>query len=104
MIRHCVMLNLEAQADASDLDAIMRGLAELVGRLDGCSGFCAGPNRDYESKSPDFGYGFTFDARNPEALSAYAVHPEHQALGARLVSLCAGGSDGIMVFDIEASA
>lgn len=101
MIRHCVMLNLVAQVDAGALDAVMLGLADLVDRLEGCSGFCAGPNRDFEGKSPDFPYGFTFDAANVEALAAYAVHPEHQALGAQLVVMCTGGGDGIVVYDIE---
>lgn len=102
MIRHCVMLHLAADAQQAALDEIMQSLAALVDRLDGCSGFCAGPNRDFEGKSPDFSFGFTLDARDETALTAYAVHPDHKALGARLVALCEGGGDGIMVFDIEA--
>jgi len=104
MIRHCVMLNLRENAQASELGAVMQGLDDLVDRLADCSGFCAGPNRDYELKSADFDYGFTLDASSPKALAAYAGHPEHQALGARLVALCKGGADGIVVFDIEVSA
>jgi hypothetical protein len=102
MIRHCVMLRLGADVDAAALDRIMRGLGELVARLDGCSGFCAGPNRDFEGKTPDFPYGFTLDARDAAALAAYAVDPDHMALGAQLVALCIGGGDGIAVYDIEA--
>jgi hypothetical protein len=51
MIRHCVMLRLAAKADRAVLDRVMLGLADLVERLEGCSGFFAGPNRDYEGKS-----------------------------------------------------
>ncbi len=104
MIRHCVMLNLHENAVASELEAVMQGLGKLVDRLADCSGFCAGPNRDYEMKSADFDFGFTLDASSPKALAAYAKHPEHQALGARLVALCKGEADGIVVFDIEVSA
>mmetsp|Transcript_28498 Transcript_28498/g.53442 ORF Transcript_28498/g.53442 Transcript_28498/m.53442 type:complete len:105 (-) Transcript_28498:598-912(-) len=104
MIRNCVMLNLEVDPHASDLDAIMRELADLVERLEGCRGFCVGPNRDYEGKSPDHTDGLTLDADSPEALAAYAVHPDHQALGARLVALCQGGGDGITAYDLEARA
>lgn len=104
MIRHCVMLRLRAKADRAELDKVMHGLADLVERLDGCSGFCAGPNRDFEGKTPGFAYGFTLDAATAEALAAYAVDPEHMALGARLVDLCEGGGDGIRVYDIEAPA
>ena len=101
MIRHCVMLKLKPDASTARLNKVMHGLAELVDTLDGCSGFCAGPNRDYENKSPDYRYGFTLDARNPKALAAYAVDSEHLALGAKLVEMCVGGADGIVVYDID---
>lgn len=101
MIRHCVMLRLSDKATAPALDKVMHGLADLVDRLDGCSGFCAGPNRDYEGKSPEIAYGFTFDANNAKALAAYAVHPDHVALGGQLVALCEGGSEGVIVYDID---
>ncbi|WP_299551910.1 Dabb family protein [uncultured Tateyamaria sp.] len=104
MIRHCVFLSLSPKADTAELDKIMLDLEDLVRRLDGCSGFRAGPNRDYEGKTPDYPYGFTLDAENAKALAAYAVDPEHQALGGRLVALCEGGADGIIVYDIEAPA
>ncbi|WP_299612825.1 Dabb family protein [uncultured Tateyamaria sp.] len=102
MIRHCVFLKLKPKADSAKLDKIMLDLEDLVRRLKGCSDFRAGPNRDYEGKTPDYPYGFTLDAENAAALAAYAVDPEHQALGARLVALCQGGADGITVFDIDA--
>lgn len=101
MIRHCVMVRLADETQQAAFDEVMQGLADLVDRLEGCSGFCAGKNRDFENKSPGFGYGFTLDASEDAALAAYAAHPEHKALGARLVALCEGGGDGIMVFDIE---
>lgn len=101
MIRHCVFLRLKPKADSAKLDKIMLDLEDLVRRLDGCSEFRAGPNRDYENKTPDYPYGFTLDAENAEALAAYAVNPEHQGLGTRLVDLCEGGGAGITVFDID---
>ena len=102
MIRHCVMLRLRTDADTVALDRIMLQLAKLVDQLEGCSGFWAGPNRDFESKTPGYLYGFTLDAYDARALAAYAVNPDHQALGAQLVELCEGGADGIRVYDIEA--
>lgn len=101
MIRHCVMLTLEETADRSELDRVMLELATLVEGLDGCTGFRAGPNRDYEGKSPDIAYGFIFDADTPDALAAYAVHPEHIALSAQLISLCKGGGRGVVIYDLE---
>lgn len=101
MIRHCVMLHLREGADPRQVNVIMLELAKVVARTEGCSGFCAGPNRDFEDKTTEYAYGFTLDARNAKALATYAVDPEHKALGARLVDLCQGGGDGILVFDIE---
>ena len=34
------------------------------------------------------------------ALAAYQDHPDHKALGARLVANAKGGLDGILVFDL----
>ena len=100
VIRHCVMLRLRA-APCTELAAIMTGLKALVADLGGLSGFGEGPNLDFEDKSPGFTYGFTFDAVDADRLHAYAQHPEHKALGARLVALCHGGADGIRVYDLK---
>ena len=43
------------------------------------------------------------DAADREAHLAYHRHPDHEAAGARLVQLCEGGLDGIMVFDFDTS-
>lgn len=103
MIRHCVYLRLRADADASELTDVMEGLGDLSGRLPGASGFFHGPNRDYELKSPDYPHGFTIDFTDQAALANYAQNPEHRALGARLVALCEGGADGIIVYDLESA-
>ncbi len=103
MIRHCVMLNLQVDAQ-EELAPVLEGLAALVDRLEDCGGFVAGSNRDFEGKSPNHPYGFMFDAKDEAALRAYAEHPAHKAFGAKLVLLCEGGADGIVVYDIEVSA
>lgn len=102
MIRHVVMLNLRPAVQAP-LEVVLGKLAELVEELDGCANFTYGPNRDFETKSPDYPYGFMFDAVDEAALKAYAEHPQHIALGARLVAMCKGGAKGIMVFDLESA-
>lgn len=103
MIRHCVMLRLAHDVDPAGLDRVMVGLADLVARLEGCDGFIAGPNRDFEGKSPDFPYGFTLDAVDAGALAGYARHPEHLALGSQLVQMCQGDGSGVVVYDLEVS-
>ena len=101
MIRHCVFLRLAKGADRDELVVVIEGLRSLVAGLNGCANFAAGPNRDYEGKSPGYPFGFTFDAADAEVLATYAHHPTHKALGARLVALCDGGAAGITVYDLE---
>lgn len=98
MIRHIVMLRLQASHDTAELETIMSGLAALD--LPGFTGFEHGPNRDLEQKTQEYPYGFICTFDSIAALQTYATDPGHQALGARLVALC-GGGDGIMVMDLE---
>ncbi|MEL6609522.1 MAG: Dabb family protein [Pseudomonadota bacterium] len=101
MILHVVMLRLRADPDRAELSDVMAGLAALVDRIPGFVGFEHGPNIDAEHKSPDFPYGFVCRFASADALAAYAANPTHQGLGARLVALCDGGGDGIMVYDLS---
>lgn len=98
MIHHVVML----QSPPSEaLSGVMRGLAALIGQIDGFTGFSHGPNVDAEGKSPDYPYGFICTLTDRAALDRYADDPRHHVLGAQLVALC-GGAGGIMVYDIAA--
>lgn len=101
MIQHIVLLDLPADFDAPELSAIMRGLSDLVGDIDGFTAFTQGPNLDFEKKSAGYAYGFICSFANQSALQSYTGDPRHQALGARLVALCNGGGGGIFVADIE---
>ncbi|HSF91326.1 MAG TPA: Dabb family protein [Paracoccaceae bacterium] len=104
MIRHCVLLRLLPEHNASELDAVIAGLREVADRIEGCTSFLAGPNRDFEKKSLGYPYGFTMDFESRNALSVYAADAEHKALGGRLVRLCIGGAEGILVFDLDSEA
>lgn len=104
MILHSVYLRLPQETDRGELSEVMAGLNQLCRDLPGCAGFQHGPNRDYEAKSPDHPYGFVAQFRDAEALALYAENPEHKALGARLVALCDGGANGIVVYDLETAA
>ena len=101
MILHAVYLSLDETADKAELADIMAGLAELIGVIDGFTAFHHGPNIDLEGKSPEAAYGFTCVFEDKSAALRYADDPRHQALGARLVGLCAG-ADHIKVYDIDA--
>lgn len=98
MIQHIVMLNLPNDHDASELQDVMAGLSAL--EIEGFTGFEHGLNKDFEQKSQNYPYGFICTFADEAALERYAQNPDHQALGGRLVALCTGGADGIMVMDL----
>ncbi len=100
MIVHTVLLDL-ANKPGAELASVMDGLAALTGTIDGYTSFEHGPNRDFESRSAPFSYGFVglFDDR--EALQTYADNTDHKALGKRLTALCRNAHAGLHVSDIE---
>ncbi len=102
MIHHCVFCKIPEDVDPEERDAVMAGLAALGSEIDGMVSFDAGPNRDYEGRSAGFSHGFVAVFRDRQSLYTYDAHPMHKSYGRRLVDLCDGGVDGLMVFDIEA--
>lgn len=103
MLSHCVFLRFRDDVSEDERLAVLEGLAALVGQVPGLRRLDYGSNRDFEAKSPGFSHGFiaVFDDR--AAHLAYEAHPQHVALGARLVALCQGGHEGIVVYDIESA-
>jgi Stress responsive A/B Barrel Domain len=102
MLLHCVFCAIRADAEMAELAAVMDELAALQPEVDGFLEFRHGPNRDYEQKSPRHGHGFVIAFRDREAHLAYDAHPRHKAAGSRLIALCEGGYEGIVVYDLEA--
>jgi stress responsive alpha/beta barrel protein len=101
MIKHCVFSKIRADVAPGERDEVLAGFGELVGEVPGMSDFAWGPNRDYENKTGDYSFGFVVSFSDRAAHLAYESHPEHVALGARLVAMCVGGYEGITVFDLE---
>ena len=101
MLKHCVFLNFKNDVPTGEKEAIMEGLASLVGVVDGMVAMSFGPNLDFEKKTPDFDYGFIVTFRDRNAHLAYETHEAHIEMGGRLVAACDGGVDGIVVFDVE---
>ncbi|WP_230374289.1 Dabb family protein [Pontivivens ytuae] len=101
MLLHCVFLNFSERYGRAERLEVLRAIAALVPLIDGLEAVEFGVNIDVEGKSPDHEEGFVARFRDRAALAAYAEHPEHRALGARLVEMCEGGADGIVVYDLE---
>ena len=100
MILHCVFCSFRGDIHQTERQAVLTDLAGFTLGLEGVLGFDHGPNADFEGKSPKFTDGFVIRFADRRALAAYADHPTHKALGAKLCDLCEGGADGIMVVDL----
>jgi hypothetical protein len=100
MIIHSVYCAIRAGTEQTEIDAVFTRLEKLITICDGLLSFQAGPNIDLERKSQKFTHGFVMTFDSQAALEAYAVHPDHVAAGGTLVSICDGGGDGVMVFDL----
>ena len=101
MIKHCVFLNLAEEAEFDRLMDAYEMIGDVLDDIEGVYDFAAGPNRDFEGKSPAYETGFVITFSDKAALDAYAAHPKHSEAGALLSSLCFNGSAGILVFDLD---
>ena len=99
MIHHIVALSLVEGYENKELEEIMVGLSQL--EIDGFGNFSHGENLDFEAKSVAYSYGFICAFSTRSAALEYASNAEHIKFGARLVTLCKGGSDGIFVMDLK---
>ena len=101
MIRHCVFVNFRGDVPATERTAIHADLEALRSVVDGMDTVHFGANVSPEPFARGFSHGFTIDFRDAAARDAYLVHEAHQRAGARLVAALEGGTDGLMVFDLD---
>ncbi|GLS37363.1 stress responsive protein [Mesorhizobium tianshanense] len=103
MIRHCVSFRFRDDVDTTERAAIHADLEALWRVIDGMGKVELSANTSPEPFARGFTHGFTIDFRDAAARDAYLVHEAHQRAGARLVAALEGGTDGLMVFDLEIS-
>lgn len=101
MIRHCVFARFRNDVDAAERKAIHADLEALRQVIDGMDAVKFSANVSPEPFARGFTHGFTIDFRDAAARDAYLAHEAHQRAGARLVAALEGGTDGLMVFDLE---
>jgi hypothetical protein len=101
MIRHCVFFKFRGGVSADERAEIYAGLNALVGQIDGLLSATFGPNISPEGLGQGFDNGFIMDLADEAARDRYLVDPAHQAAGAKLVAALEGGTDGLIVFDLE---
>ncbi|CAD7026316.1 stress responsive protein [Pseudorhizobium endolithicum] len=101
MILHCVFLRFKSAMQASEKQAIYDSIAALRNVVPGILEVKSGPNVSPEGLNGGFRDGFIVSFENAEARDAYLVHPDHVAVGDRIVASTDGGLAGLMVFDMD---
>ena len=101
MTRHCVFVRFRSDVPDSERAAIHTDLEALRSVIDGMDTVQFSANVSPEPFGRGFSHGFTIDFRDAAARDAYLVHEAHQRAGDRLVAALEGGTDGLMVFDLD---
>ncbi|RWC62103.1 Dabb family protein [Mesorhizobium sp.] len=101
MIRHCVFVKFRNDVGVGEYEAIHADLEALRQVIDGMDTVQFSANVSPEPFARGFTHGFTIDFRDAAARDAYLVHEAHQRAGARLVAALEGGTEGLIVFDLE---
>lgn len=101
MLKHCVFLNFKPEFTKADRTEVFERLSGLAKEIDGLITVDCGENLDFENKSTDYSHGFIATFTDRQAHLEYEAHPEHLKAGARLVEMCIGGHNGIIVFDLD---
>src|SRR6201991_1040597 len=101
MILHCVFLRLKAATTPAEKQSLFDAVVALKQVIPGIVDIKYGPNVSPEGLHGGFVDGFVVTFESPEARDAYLVHPEHVAVGERIVSSTDGGLGGLMVVDLN---
>ncbi len=101
MILHCVFLRLKSAMTQDEKKALFKSVAALQQVIPGIVDIKYGPNVSPEGLHGGFVDGFAVTFESAEARDAYLVHPEHVAVGERIVSSTDGGLAGLLVFDLN---
>ena len=101
MIRHCVFVQFRADVPDTERAAIHADLEALRNVIDGMDTVHFSANVSPEPFARGLTHGFTIDFRDAASRDAYLVHPDHQKAGGRLVAALEGGTDGLLVIDLD---
>ncbi|MEM9464021.1 MAG: Dabb family protein [Actinomycetota bacterium] len=102
MIRHHVFLRFPNDRDPASIEDLLAGLHAVCAPLSGVLDIRIGDNVSPEDPVVHgFRHAFVIDFATTADRDAYLVDEQHQAFGGRLVDAVDGGTDGILVFDLE---
>lgn len=101
MIRHCVLCRFRADVDDAARAALDERLVALCESLPNVLALTSGANASPEGLGQGFDFAFVIDFVDAAARDAYLEDDVHRAFGADLVAALDGGTDGLVVFDVE---
>lgn len=102
MIHHCVFLRFKAAVGEAEKHSIYDAVAALKEVVPGMIEVKSGPNVSPEGLNGGFVDGFIVTFESPQVRDYYLSHPDHVAVGDRILAAVDGGMSGILVFDLEA--
>lgn len=97
---HVVLIKTRPDVSDATMEAIFADLRAIRTHVEGIGDIIAGRSKSPEQLERGYTHGFTIEMENFAILEAYQAHPQHKAVGARLVESAVGGIDGILVLDI----
>jgi hypothetical protein len=100
MIRHIVLVRFRSDINEAAIAALFAELHRIEGKIPGLVSIVSGRSESPEQMERGHKHGFVVDFTDWQGLQAYQDHPDHRALGAKLVAHAEGGKDGILVFDL----
>ncbi len=100
MIRHIVLIRFRTDVTEAQISAMFAELEDIRTKISGVLGITSGRSESPEKIERGYMHGFIVDFEGWDALEAYQTHPDHKALGGKLVAHAEGGLDGILVFDL----
>lgn len=100
MIQHCVFLRFKAATSEAEKQAIYDAIAALKEVVPGMLEFRSGPNISPEGLNGGYLDGFIITFEDAAVRDYYLNHPDHIAVGDRIVTATDGGLSGVLVFDM----
>lgn len=100
MIRHIVLIRFRTDVTEAQIAAMFAELEDIRTKISGVLAITSGRSESPEKIERGYMHGFVVDFDGWAALEAYQTHPDHKALGAKLVAHAEGGLGGILVFDL----
>jgi hypothetical protein len=96
MIEHVVLFKAKPDAPPEKLEAMLRALTDLKGKVPGILSISAGTN--FSTRGQGYTHGLVVRFPDRAALEAYQPHPAHQSVVAEHVRPL---TEGVLAVDYE---